>query len=347
MSLAQKLLKIDAFTKTKDDVRIRTRSGGLITIMLLLTSLILIINEWKMFNTIQIIPSLVVDRDRNKRMNMFLDIDFLNMPCDYLYLDMMDESGEIQLDITGTENCQKTQLSDGSCNVKGNVYLNRLQGHFHFAPGKPYQNPITGQHSHDIQEYGNKNFDHKINKISFDYDEDLTSNNDNKLIQSFFEESINQVISEPLTGTEVLDGDSYKQYSYFLKIVPTRFEDLTKRPHPNRHKSELLLDGTSHDSKIKKVEKIQYTATTHSKPINGGRDEDHPNTLHQRGGIPGMFFVFDISSLKIINKLQYRMNWYGFILNLLSSLGGIFALYTVLDKVAYKTINYYRLKKDQ
>lgn len=346
MSFAQKLLKIDAFTKTKDDVRIKTRSGGLITLMLILTSLILIVNEWKMFNTIQVIPSLVVDRDRNKRMNMFVDIDFLNMPCDSLYLDVMDESGEIQLDLTGTDNCEKIPLSDTSCKVKGNIYLNRLQGHFHFAPGKPFQNPVTGQHSHDIQNYNNQDFDHKINKITFEYDQDLMKNNDNKLIQSFFEESINQVISEPLTGTEVLDKNAFNQYSYFLKIVPTRFEDLTK-VEPNRHKKELLLDGTSSDSRNNKLEKIQYTATTHSKSIHGGKDEDHPNTIHQKGGIPGIYFIFDISSLKIINKLQYRMNWYSFILNLLSSLGGIFALYTVLDKVAYKTVNYYRSKKDQ
>jgi len=143
-----------------------------------------------------------------------------------------------------------------------------------------------------------------------------------------------------------LDKNAFNQYSYFLKIVPTRFEDLTK-VEPNRHKKELLLDGTSSDSRNNKLEKIQYTATTHSKSIHGGKDEDHPNTIHQRGGIPGIYFIFDISSLKIINKLQYRMNWYSFILNLLSSLGGIFALYTVLDKVAYKTVNYYRSKKDQ
>lgn len=302
-----------------------------------------------MFNTIQVIPSLVVDRNRNKRLAMYVDIDFKEMPCDLLYLDMMDESGELQLDITGTENVAKTSLGENSCNVKGDIFLNRLQGHFHFAPGKPFQNPVTGQHLHDVSNYGNRNFDHKINKLSFSYGEEGKENGNN-LLKSYFEDSIKQVIAEPLTGQEVDDHDQMKQYTYFLKIVPTRFEDQTKKSSRSSAESELLLDGTtslsSKDSK-NKIEKIQYTATSHAKPIQGGRDEDHPNTFHEKGGIPGLFFVFDISSLKIINKLQYRMNWYGFLLNLLASLGGIFAMYTVLDKVTYKTINYYRGKKTQ
>lgn len=348
MSLAKNLLKFDAFTKTKDDVRIKTRSGGLITILLFLTSFILIINEWKMFNTIQVVPSLVLDRDRNKRINMYIDIDFTHMPCDLLYFDVMDESGEIQLDITNTDDFIKTPLGDDSCNVKGNIYLNRLQGHFHFAPGKPYQNPVSGQHSHDTSGYTGKNFDHKINKLSFNYgneDEGI----DNKILNSYFEDSINQVIAEPLNGIGFSGNDPMKQYSYFLKVVPTRFEDQTKKNAASGNDQKLLLDGTTSvsPSDKSKIERIQYTATSHAKPVNGGRDEDHPNTLHQRGGIPGVFFVFDISSLKIINKLQYRMNWYSFLLNLLASLGGIFAMYTVLDKVAYKTVNYYRSKKNQ
>ncbi|XBW37591.1 hypothetical protein QEN19_003172 [Hanseniaspora menglaensis] len=347
MSLANNLLKFDAFTKTKDDVRIKTRSGGMITILLLLTSLILVINEWKMFNTIQVMPSLVVDRDRNKRMNIYVDIDFNNMPCDLLYLDMMDESGEIQLDITGTESIVKTIIGPDACNVKGDINLNRLQGHFHFAPGKPYQNPVNGQHSHDINQYENKNFNHKINKLSFNYgsnDQEVKNN----LLTSYFDDAIQQVIAEPLTGIVVEDNDAMKQYSYFLSVVPTRFEDQTKKSVASGEDKSLLLDGTTSVVGNKnKIEKIQYTATTHSKSIYGGRDKDHPNTFHEKGGIPGMFFTFDISSMKIINKLQYRMNWYGFVLNLLASLGGIFAMYTVLDKVAYRTINYYRVKKNQ
>lgn len=57
-------------------------------------------SEWSEFNTVQLRPELVVDRDRGKRLDINLDILFPRMPCDVMSLDIMDVSGEMQLDIT-------------------------------------------------------------------------------------------------------------------------------------------------------------------------------------------------------------------------------------------------------
>ena len=91
------LLSVDAFGKTEEDVRVRTRTGGLITVSCIFVTLILLINEWKNFNTIVNRPELVVDRDRHLKLDLNLDVTFPNMPCNVLNLDILDDSGTVEL----------------------------------------------------------------------------------------------------------------------------------------------------------------------------------------------------------------------------------------------------------
>ena len=53
--------RLDAFTKTVDEARIRTTSGGIVTIVSLLVVLFLAWGEWADYRRIIIHPELVVD----------------------------------------------------------------------------------------------------------------------------------------------------------------------------------------------------------------------------------------------------------------------------------------------
>lgn len=99
MSSRPKLLSIDAFAKTVEDARIRTTSGGLITVICVVIVLLLIRNEYSDYTTIITRPELVVDRDINKQLDINLDISFPNLPCEILSLDLLDLTGDAQLDI--------------------------------------------------------------------------------------------------------------------------------------------------------------------------------------------------------------------------------------------------------
>jgi hypothetical protein len=56
--------RLDAFTKTVDEARIRTSSGGVITIVSLLVVFWLAWGEWADYRRIVIRPELVVDKGR-------------------------------------------------------------------------------------------------------------------------------------------------------------------------------------------------------------------------------------------------------------------------------------------
>jgi len=58
--------RLDAFTKTVDEARIRTTSGGIVTIVSLLVVLFLSWGEWAEYRRIEIHPELIVDKGRGR-----------------------------------------------------------------------------------------------------------------------------------------------------------------------------------------------------------------------------------------------------------------------------------------
>lgn len=406
------LLSLDAFAKTEEDVRIRTRSGGFITLGCLIVTLMLLLGEWSRFNSVVTRPELVVDRDRLSKLDLNFDISFPSLPCDMVTLDIMDDSGEFQIDIAdadftktrldqngkelgsssmkvgkdadtereeilkklgkdycgpcygsldqgnnknlpreewvccqtcedvrkayfekqwaffagkGIEQCERegyvdriNELLHEGCRVRGSAKLNRINGNLHFASG-PAMQAATG-HFHDSSLYDmhdNWNFNHKINHLSFGKNVEV-----NERIKG-----IEHVSISPLDGREVSpDRDTHHfQYNYYAKIVPTRYESLDKK---------------------KKIETAQFSSTFHSRPLAGGRDEDHPNTQHQHGGFPALHINFEMSPLKVINREEHGQSWSGFILGCITSIGGVLAVGTVLDKALYKAQRTIFSKKD-
>ncbi|KAJ3492757.1 hypothetical protein NLG97_g5166 [Lecanicillium saksenae] len=96
MPAKSRFTRLDAFTKTVDEARIRTTSGGVVTIVSLLVVVFLVWGEWADYRRVVIRPELVVDQGRGERMDIHLNITFPRMPCELLTLDVMDVSGEQQ-----------------------------------------------------------------------------------------------------------------------------------------------------------------------------------------------------------------------------------------------------------
>ncbi|CCC67313.1 hypothetical protein NCAS_0A07550 [Naumovozyma castellii] len=416
-----KLLSFDAFAKTEEEVRVRTNTGGIITLSCIIVTLYLLLNEWSQFNSVITSPQLVVDRDRNLKLELNFDVTFPSISCDLINLDIMDDSGELQLDLLdsaftkirvdadgnelgsstlevgtddlasevqqrnndpdycgscygskvqdendklpresrvccqtcndvreaylnigwgffdgkGIEQCEKEgyvakineHLKEG-CRVKGQTLLSRIQGNIHFAPGKSYtsyKRSTSASHYHDTSLYdktSNLNFNHKINHLSFGKPID-------KLDEKVQDHSTEFSIS-PLDGREVIPTDidtHYHVYSYYAKIVPTRYEFLNK--------------------KEKSIETAQFSTTFHSRPLRGGRDADHPTTMHSQGGIPGLFIYFEMSAVKVINKEHHFRSWSSFLLNCITTVGSVLAVGTVSDKIFYRAQKSLQGKKNQ
>ena len=64
MPAKSRFTKLDAFTKTVEDARIRTTSGGIVTLVSLLVVVYLIWGEWTDYRRILVQPELIVDKGR-------------------------------------------------------------------------------------------------------------------------------------------------------------------------------------------------------------------------------------------------------------------------------------------
>jgi hypothetical protein len=64
MPAKSRFTRLDAFAKTVEDARIRTNSGGIITIASLLIVMWLVWGEWAEYRRIVVLPELVVDKSR-------------------------------------------------------------------------------------------------------------------------------------------------------------------------------------------------------------------------------------------------------------------------------------------
>lgn len=64
MPAKSRFTRLDAFTKTVDEARIRTTSGGIVTIASLLIVLYLVWGEWADYRRIVVHPELIVDKGR-------------------------------------------------------------------------------------------------------------------------------------------------------------------------------------------------------------------------------------------------------------------------------------------
>lgn len=96
MPAKSRFTRLDAFTKTVEDARVRTTSGGVVTITSLLVLLFLMWGEWSDYRRIIVKPELIVDKGRGEKMEIHMNISFPRIPCELLTLDVMDVSGEVQ-----------------------------------------------------------------------------------------------------------------------------------------------------------------------------------------------------------------------------------------------------------
>lgn len=106
--MSGQLQRFDAYAKTLDDFRIRTTSGGLVTIISTVIIVILFILQLQYYLLTDVEQVLFVDTSREEKMNITIDIRFPILPCSYLTIDSMDISGESHSDII--HNLYKTRL---------------------------------------------------------------------------------------------------------------------------------------------------------------------------------------------------------------------------------------------
>lgn len=82
MPAKSRFTRLDAFAKTVEDARVRTSSGGIVTIASLLVIFWLVWGEWADYRRIIVKPELVVDKGRGWSPSMLgvQTVEFANYP---------------------------------------------------------------------------------------------------------------------------------------------------------------------------------------------------------------------------------------------------------------------------
>ncbi|KAJ1552032.1 Endoplasmic reticulum-Golgi intermediate compartment protein 3, partial [Nowakowskiella sp. JEL0078] len=109
----------------------------------------------------------------------------------------------------------------------------------------------------------------------------------------------------PLDGANKHTTDPYYMYQYFLKVVGTKYTFLNKTT----------------------IYTNQYSATEHERDLT-------PKNGYSVGGLPGVFFNFEISPMLVTMK-EYKRPFTNFLTNICAIVGGIFTVAGILDSFIY------------
>jgi len=99
--LAARFKRFDVYSKVHDDYRVKTKSGGLISVVAIILMLILFSSELNSYLTVEVVDHIVVDTALNEKLAIGLNITFPHLRCDEVSVDTVDSTGENQVDIAG------------------------------------------------------------------------------------------------------------------------------------------------------------------------------------------------------------------------------------------------------
>mmetsp|Transcript_13620 Transcript_13620/g.29495 ORF Transcript_13620/g.29495 Transcript_13620/m.29495 type:complete len:401 (+) Transcript_13620:147-1349(+) len=105
----------DSFSRTVDEYRERTVSGGVISMISVALISTLIVSELVSYLTVERHTEFMVDRTREDQLRIFIDIDFPAMSCELLGVDVLEQTGNAQLSVTN--HLYKTKLNPSAVDV--------------------------------------------------------------------------------------------------------------------------------------------------------------------------------------------------------------------------------------
>lgn len=89
-SVSRRVRSADAFPKTLDDFRVKTASGGFVSVAALLIIAVLVLSETSTFLTAERSVNISVDDVRNETLQIFIDVVFPRLNCDVIGVDALD-----------------------------------------------------------------------------------------------------------------------------------------------------------------------------------------------------------------------------------------------------------------
>ncbi|KAJ5894952.1 hypothetical protein N7495_006643 [Penicillium taxi] len=227
------------------------------------------------------------------------------------------------------------------CRVEGVLRVNKVVGNFHIAPGRSFTN--MNMHAHDLENYflpgqsaeDQHTMTHQIHELRFG--PQLPAE-----LASRWQWSDHHH-TNPLDDTEQITAEPAYNFMYFVKVVSTSYLPLGWDPsfssaiHSAYDKAPLGSHGLAYGSQGS-IEAHQYSVTSHKRSLMGGTDaaDGHDERMHAAGGIPGVFFNYDISPMKVVNRETRPKTFVGFLTGVCAIIGGTLTVAAALDRGFYE-----------
>ncbi|KAI9835189.1 MAG: hypothetical protein M1819_002559 [Sarea resinae] len=222
------------------------------------------------------------------------------------------------------------------CRIEGGLRVNKVVGNFHIAPGRSFSNGNI--HVHDLDNFvhspveGGHTFTHHIHHLRFgpQLPDEIVSN-----------------LGGPSSDLNPLDGTSQAtdipkyNYMYFVKVVSTSYIPLGSKgllsSNPENDVQDQALGSYGHAADGS-IETHQYSVTSHRRSLSGLNDGtgDPRERQHAQGGIPGVFFSYDISPMKVINREVRSRSFTDFLTGVCAVVGGTLTVAAAVDRGVYE-----------
>jgi len=339
------LRNFDVYAKVHDDYRIRTQSGGLISLLSIVTMAILFVTELDTYLTVEVVDHILVDTTLNQKLPIGMNVTFAHLRCDEVSVDTVDSVGENQVDVSGglvKMNLDARGLpSDGdvvakegdcgpcmeatdydpnrccnSCQDVKDAYSEAGLPYYHILDTAPQCKNSVGCQIHGdvlVSKVGG-NVHVALGKSTIRDGKHVHEFNIKEVSDGFnTSHSIHRLefgesvagMHSPLSGTTKVVRHGAYMFHYYIKLVPTLFEGRNRVVYTH-----------------------QYSVTDNEKNVMVKKGE--------LAGLPGVFFVYEFTPF-LVQKVEKVTPLSHFLTSICAIIGGVFTVAGMIDAILYRS----------
>ncbi|CAI9089895.1 OLC1v1024546C1 [Oldenlandia corymbosa var. corymbosa] len=336
MGLKQAIRSLDAFPRAEEHLLQKTKSGAFVSIVGLIIMATLFVHELRYYLTTNIVHQMAVDLKRGETLPIHINMTFPSLPCDVLSVDAIDLSGKHEVDLD--TNIWKLRLNSNGL-IIGTEYLSDLVEKEHAAHNHDDLKDHHDDHDRKVHLQGfDKEAEDMIKRVkqALSHGEGcrvygvldvqrvagnfhISVHGLNIFVAQMIFEGATHVnvshiihdlsfgpkypgIHNPLDGTTRILRETSGTFKYYIKIVPTEYNYISKEVLPTN----------------------QFSVTEYFSPMT-----EFDRTW------PAVYFLYDLSPITVTIR-EERRNFLHFITRLCAVLGGTFALTGMLDRWMYR-----------
>eukprot|EP00080_Pristionchus_pacificus_P004390 PDM64410.1 erv-46 [Pristionchus pacificus] len=358
-----KVRNFDAYSKPLEDFRIKTASGGLVTVIAAIVIIGLSISETVSYLQLEIVEQLFVDSTTSdERVPINFDIRFHRLPCTLVTIDVMDVSSDNQVDIE--HDIFKVRLDKDGRNITEVPLKLVVNQNATTASTGEVTTPKCGSCYGALPDGSCCNTCDEVKEayqlkgwqVNLESVEQCKNDEWLRLLRDHKEEGCRVYgrvnVSKVAGNFHIAPGDPFRTLRAHVHDLHSLDASSFDCAHSIDHLSfgthwpdkDYPLDGSSHDEKkggvmyqyyVKVVptsyhsidshttHSHQFSVTTHRKVVGGGVS-----------GLPGLFVQYEFSPLMVLYE-ERQAPLSAFLVNLCAIIGGVFTVASLIDSFIY------------